>query len=504
MIHFNSQGTRAAVVAVLVALVICAGLVVVFALQATNAPATPSLAAADSGHFRLIQDTDPETEVAVLPDALERLSWGAILAGTMIALVVQLALNMLAIAVGATTINPQYGEDSASPKTLAMGGALWVGASSLLALFLGGWVAARFAGIPNNVDGVLHGLTTWAVVTVITTFLLTSVIGRIISGTSRLIGHGLDIAERATEVAARGAVGAATVAAKGAANVAQGTANVMQNAASTAAQAARSTASNAADVAEDAVNRSPEMRQAMQRVDLSRETIMREARTMMEQAGMRPNDLQQQANAAVQDVRGAVQQAAQEARQSPQQALETLANALDKVFYRAQNAADQVSNDVDRQAVIDVLKARTNMSDEQARQTLQRWEGNFNQARGEADQMRNQLMQTAREIPQQARQTVNEIRDDVMQRVEQVRDDAEQTLRSAAQATTDAIARLAGAAFAAIVLGAIAAGLGGLLGVPQELPVADVPTEADDTTGSLHLNQAIVYLPEGLSLSDGR
>jgi hypothetical protein len=28
----------------------------------------------------------------------------------------------------------------------------------LISLFIGGWLAARFAGIPDNIDGLLHGL----------------------------------------------------------------------------------------------------------------------------------------------------------------------------------------------------------------------------------------------------------------------------------------------------------------------------------------------------------
>ena len=45
-------------------------------------------------------------EVAVLPSTLERISWGGIIAGTILAIVIQLAGNLLAIGLGVSRINP--------------------------------------------------------------------------------------------------------------------------------------------------------------------------------------------------------------------------------------------------------------------------------------------------------------------------------------------------------------------------------------------------------------
>ncbi|MBZ0289962.1 MAG: hypothetical protein K8I30_20225, partial [Anaerolineae bacterium] len=94
--------------------------------------------------------------VPVPPDAVivdfSRLSWGAIIAGSLIAIMIQLSFNLLGIAVGATSIMPEN-DDPASPQSIASGAAIWVGLSTLISLFIGGWLAARFAGYPNEVDG---------------------------------------------------------------------------------------------------------------------------------------------------------------------------------------------------------------------------------------------------------------------------------------------------------------------------------------------------------------
>lgn len=386
------------------------------------------------------QGNNPEITVTN-PSQLERLSWGAILAGAILAIVIQLGLNLLGVGVGMTTINPAYDEDSATPKSLATGAAIWVGISTLLALFFGGWVAARFAGIPDNVDGMLHGLVTWALVMLISLFLLTTSIGRIISGVGSLISHGLHLATSTVGAVAQGAANVAAGAARGAASVAQ-------SAASTASDAAQ-------NAAQSAVDNTPEVNEAMQRFNMSRQDIEREATSLLQQAGIQPEQVRDTAQQAAQEAKQAVQQAAQD----PAHADQIFSQALQRVFNQGQSVVEQA----DRDALLRVMRERTGMSEQQAQQLLDRWENSANTAR-----------QGVEDARRQASQRLQQAQRDLRAKTEEVREDAERTAREAAQATTDAISRIALVVFAALVVGAIAAGVGGLIGAPEVLPDVEI------------------------------
>ncbi len=101
----------------------------------------------------------PEGAPALPP----RISWGAVLAGGLVAVAVGALLNLLGLAVGATTLDPATPGDSPSASLLAMAGGLWLLLANLIGLGMGGWVAARLSGTSDDTDGVLHGLSVWAV-----------------------------------------------------------------------------------------------------------------------------------------------------------------------------------------------------------------------------------------------------------------------------------------------------------------------------------------------------
>ena len=111
-----------------------------------------------------------------------RISWGAIFAGAIIALAMQLVLTLIGTAVGLATLNPATGQNP-SGTTLGIGAGVWLVISSLVSLFLGGYIAGRLAGTFN---GWLHGLATWAVVTMLTIALLTTAAGGLIGTASGL------------------------------------------------------------------------------------------------------------------------------------------------------------------------------------------------------------------------------------------------------------------------------------------------------------------------------
>jgi hypothetical protein len=61
----------------------------------------------------------------------------------------------------------------------------------LIALYVGGWVAGRMAGIPRKVDGSLHGILTWSLATLFGIYLLTSAVGGLLGGAAGLLGRTL-------------------------------------------------------------------------------------------------------------------------------------------------------------------------------------------------------------------------------------------------------------------------------------------------------------------------
>jgi len=107
---------------------------------------------------------------------IRHISWGAIIAGIAIALVTMLALNMLGLAVGAATIDPATDPTPVEPG-LGTGAMIWLAASNLISLFLGGYVAGRMSGLANDTDGAIHGLVTFGAVVLLGLTVTTSAIG---------------------------------------------------------------------------------------------------------------------------------------------------------------------------------------------------------------------------------------------------------------------------------------------------------------------------------------
>ncbi len=114
---------------------------------------------------------------------ISHVSWGAILAGTVVVLVVQLTLAMLGLGIGLYAMEPGEGPTAG----LGFGALIWWVLSAIVALFLGGWVASRLSGIQTKADGMLHGFVTWGLASLVTVTLLTTTVGAFIGGGLSLI-----------------------------------------------------------------------------------------------------------------------------------------------------------------------------------------------------------------------------------------------------------------------------------------------------------------------------
>jgi hypothetical protein len=116
-----------------------------------------------------------------------RISWAAISGGVILVVTVQLLLSLLGAGVGLGTVNTNAGSTPGA-NTIGITAALWWILSSCVAIGVGGFVAAWLAGVEIRFDGVLHGLVTWGIATLLTFWLLTSAIGGIIGGGFSALG----------------------------------------------------------------------------------------------------------------------------------------------------------------------------------------------------------------------------------------------------------------------------------------------------------------------------
>jgi len=85
-----------------------------------------------------------------------RISWGAVLSGVVIALAVYITLNLLAFAIGISTI------DQMGTRTFAVGAAIVSTFCLLVALFVGGCVASTSTVGEEKSEAMTYGVLVWA------------------------------------------------------------------------------------------------------------------------------------------------------------------------------------------------------------------------------------------------------------------------------------------------------------------------------------------------------
>ncbi len=131
-----------------------------------------------------------------------RISWAAIFGGVIMVVVVQLLLSTLGAGIGLGTVDTNAGT-TPDASSLGYGAGIWWLISSCVALLFGSYVAAWLAGVEIRFDGVLHGLITWGIATLLTIYLLTSAIGGIIGGGFSALGGAASAAGSSVSSAAK-------------------------------------------------------------------------------------------------------------------------------------------------------------------------------------------------------------------------------------------------------------------------------------------------------------
>ena len=303
---------------------------------------------------------------------VRRVFWGAIFAGAVVAITVQLILSLLGTGIGMSTIDPLQ-RSSPDASTFGIGAGIWWAVSSIVSLFAGGWVAGHLAGAPDKTDAMLHGIVTWGLATIATVYLLASIVGSIVSG-------GASMAGTAATAAATAAGSAATAAAVPAANAAK---------------------------------------KQLEESGISVDSLMAQAKQLLQQTGkpaLQPESLENQAQTATDNL------TAEQSTQSPEN--------MQSVVQRIIKQGEATVNQADRNALVNVVAARTGLSRPEAEERVNNWAQGYEKARAEYEQKKAEAEQKAREV---------------------------------ADAAAKASAQAAIAAVVALLLGALAAGFGGSL-----------------------------------------
>jgi hypothetical protein len=291
------------------------------------------------------------------------------------ALAVWFVLSMLGAAIGLSTFDPAQEANPLSGFGIGIG--LWLAVQIIVALFVGGWVAGRLAGKPRGLDGVLNAGVVWALTLLLAIFGFANFTSSLVSGVTTVVAEGASVAA--------GAVGG---------------------------------------VIDQVGQQTPELKRG-QVVS----TIQKEAREILRQTDtqkLQPNQIKDKAQ-KVEDIAG---NTAQDVATSPQQARQELSQAVNQAF----GSLDGVVEAADREAVVNVLVARTDMSRSKARQTVDQWAQTYS---------------------------------DALAGLKQIGQDIAGTAKTVATDATDAIADALWWSLLGVVLGLIAACAGGYVGSPR-------------------------------------
>lgn len=309
---------------------------------------------------------------------LPRISWGAVFAGVVLSLVIYLVLSVLGSAIGASVLDPQGEANPLQGFSFAAGA--WVIVTTVISVVAGSYYAGRAA----QALGWLHGVLAWGLVTLLTTYMLTAIAGNVIATASTVLGKGL------------------AAAGEGVAKATPAVADRVKG----------------------------ELEQSGLAIDF--DNLQAELDTLLRQSGkpeLQPEQLEQKANQAKNETQAT---AAQSAAQ-PQQA----DTDLRAWFNRVKNLAQPALSAADKQALVNIIVARTGKSPEEAQQIADNYERTYNQA---------------------------------LANYEKLKQEAEVKAREAADTAARNLARASWWTFAVLVVGAIVAGAAGNLGFKHQPP----------------------------------
>lgn len=143
----------------------------------------------ETTNYREIQET-----------RISRISWAAVFGGTLIMLITLMLLSLLGIGIGIGSVNPL--QESQPMKGIGTGALIWWVVSNLIAVFAGGYTAAKLTNLSYKSSGILHGILSWSLYALISFVLMTTAIGGIISGVGGAVSKSLSVVGKGVTEAA--------------------------------------------------------------------------------------------------------------------------------------------------------------------------------------------------------------------------------------------------------------------------------------------------------------
>jgi len=131
-----------------------------------------------------------------------RISWSAVFAGVLATIMISALFNLLGIALGLATYEP----DVDVVAGIGKGEIIWLALSNLVAMFIGSWFAGRLSGIANGFEGAVHGFAVWSAGTLLMMLLIVTSVGGIVSGTAGIIKNTFVAAGESIAVVAPAAI----------------------------------------------------------------------------------------------------------------------------------------------------------------------------------------------------------------------------------------------------------------------------------------------------------
>jgi hypothetical protein len=113
-----------------------------------------------------------------------RVSWSGIFGGVIVGIGVLLLMTALGIAIGVTSVDP----NNPDAGTIGRSAAIYTGVSLLLAVFIGGWAAARMSMLWDRTAALFQGTLVWALFMLLTLWLAASGISLVAGQTFSLLG----------------------------------------------------------------------------------------------------------------------------------------------------------------------------------------------------------------------------------------------------------------------------------------------------------------------------
>lgn len=272
-----------------------------------------------------------------------QVSWGSILAGSAVALVTYLIFSVLGTAIGAQAVDMMQKGNPLSG--FGTGTGIWLLVSTLASLAAGAFVAGRTA--PNR--GGLHGLLSWAITTLLTTWLMVSLASGVVGLAGSAVGKGLSLAGSGLAAAAP--------------NVGEG------------------------------------LKQQLDKKGISLDwgSLENQLNATLKQTGkpeLDPARLEQKADRATADGK----QSAMDAAADPARA----ASELKQWFDRVKRSGEPTLSAADKDALVNIVAVRTGKSRDEASQIVDNYAQAYQQAVQKVEKLKAEAEQKAREAADEA------------------------------------------------------------------------------------------------------